>query len=127
MFQDHAARSAELDNRLQDANIDDINRSQALMDQKMTEKFDQIMLQKDDLKNRLIAAERTSAAAKEEVAALTSERWNKWTEGCFESETRYNHEGFWSWGWRWDVHQFDEDDNERDRLNDETDTVKVEA
>ena len=74
MFQDHAARSAELDNRLQDANIDDINRSQAIMDQKVTEKLDQIMLQKDDLKNRLIAAERTSAAAKEEVAALTSER-----------------------------------------------------
>ena len=49
------------------------NRSQILQNQKMTEKLDQMMLESHDLKNRLNVAERTSAAALDEVAALRGE------------------------------------------------------
>ena len=46
------------------------HRSQILQNQKMTEKLDQMMLERDDLKNRLNVAERISTAALNEVAAL---------------------------------------------------------
>lgn len=50
--------------------FEEIKREQAAQNQKMTEMIDQIMLERDDLKTRLIVAERTSAAAMEEIVAL---------------------------------------------------------
>ena len=46
------------------------HRSQILQNQKLIEKLDQMMLERDDLKNRLNVAERISTAALNEVAAL---------------------------------------------------------
>ena len=50
--------------------FDEIRREQALQNQKLTEMIDQIMLERDDLKTRLIVAERTSADAMKEIVAL---------------------------------------------------------
>ena len=49
------------------------HRSQILQNQKLIEKLDQMMLERDDLKNRLIDAERASTSALDEVAALRDE------------------------------------------------------
>ena len=49
------------------------HRSQILQNQKLIEKLDQMMLERDDLKNRLNDAERASTSALDEVAALRDE------------------------------------------------------
>ena len=63
---------SEMESRLTEQQVE-YNRSQILQNQKMTEKLDQMMLESHDLKNRLNVAERTSAAALDEVAALRGE------------------------------------------------------
>ena len=73
-----------------------------------TEKLDAIMLERDDLKTRLIAAESTAAAALDQVAALRGEM-NELKEVLSQRQDTIMRDSD------------HEDDHERERVNDETD------
>ena len=73
-----------------------------------TEKLDAIMLERDDLKTRLIAAESTAVAALDQVAALRGEM-NELKEVLSQRQDTIMRDSD------------HEDDHERERVNDETD------